>query len=151
MFLWVETWIFVLSFAVLVIVLEKPLDSAAAWGVATRNDFQVDSAFIRSQTSSVLICYMENQSSINDFDRLQRILREDTLLVFDFDWDLLVIKKTKSFFDDLAEFGGVESMIQIVCHPDLEKATSTAAECATAIDETFLHMSNLSHVKVSWD
>ena len=42
-------------------------------------------------------------------------------------------------------------MIQIVCHPDLEKATSTAAECATAIDETFLHMSNLSHVKVSWD
>jgi hypothetical protein len=99
----------------------------------------------------VLRAEIEEQPGRRDFHARHWILRDRSLLVLDFDRQIVALQHGAGDFHDLCQFGRLEPMVFVVGHPDLKQAGVQRPDRTAAVDEVFLNPPHFSDVVVVWN
>ena len=91
---------------------------------------------------------IQEQPGRRDFRPAERILRNRALLIFDLDGQVVALQHGFGDLHDRRQLDRFEPMIDVVGHPDLEKARRSRADGAAAINEVLLHPPHLGDVVV---
>lgn len=90
---------------------------------------------------------LENDGFIGQLVVCDGVLRNDAVLVFDFDGDGIVRDQGFAFFEDACHFSGFDAVVVIFTDPDLELAGVGFTFRAAAIEEGFSHVADFGDVE----
>lgn len=105
------------------------------------------SAKLRRQAFRVLVGELEDHRVTRNLRSLNGVLGNHLILVFNFDRDGFIGQIRFGQFKDRCHFSGLNAMIIVFSHPDLELAGHEFAKGATAVEKGFLNPPHFRHVK----
>ena len=118
--------------------------------VGTGHFGEWDAAAVGGEASGVLGSEVEEQAGRGDFCLGERVLGDAGSLVFDLDGEVVGSQEWLAGFLDAGQFGGLQAVIEVLGHPDLQQAGGAGADGAAAVDEILAHPAHLGDVEVGW-
>lgn len=99
------------------------------------------------KTLGVFVSQPENDGIIIQIIAIDDVLRNHTVLILNLNGHAVIGQQRFSFLKDAGHLAGLDAVIVVLAHPDLQLAGLTFAQCATAIDEGLADGTNLGDVK----
>ena len=91
---------------------------------------------------------VEEQAGRGDFCLGEGVLGDAGPLVFDLDGEVVGSQEWLAGLQDAGQFGGLQAVIEVLGHPDLQQAGGAGADGAAAVDEILPHLAHLGDVEV---
>jgi hypothetical protein len=92
-------------------------------------------AKLRGQTLGVLVSEIEDHRVPGDLVVADGVLGNHTVFIFDFDGDPVIGEQGMRLFKNGGHFAGLDAVVIVAPHPDLELAEGDVAEGSAAIEE----------------
>jgi hypothetical protein len=109
----------------------------------------INAALLLGETIGVLVAKPEFHVFANQFRALNRVLRHGAVVVFHFDFEIVVRQNLLPEIENFRKAASVQTVINVVSDVRLEQARiRRVVNGAATIDEPFSDMSDLRDVKV---